>query len=335
MPPPSNVHARAAEPASAGRTVTALVRRPLSRDAEEFLSYLAVERGRAPTSLAAYRSDLASYEMFLEDRGLVVAEVSPRVIEDYMAYLAASGRRASSNARAFSAIRGLHRFCVDEANMATDPTEGLSGPRLAQAIPKALSEGDVQRLLDAVTGDEPRARRDRAILELLYATGMRISELAGLRLGDLDLARNTAVVFGKGSKERMVPFGRLAATALGAWLSAGGRQQMAPERWARRADEEAVFISSRGRRLSRQAVWSVVRAAAERSGLASRVTPHVLRHSCATHLLEHGADIRVVQEILGHAAITTTQLYTKVSGDLLRRAYEQSHPRARRQHTAK
>jgi integrase/recombinase XerD len=228
-----------------------------------------------------------------------------------------------------SAIRGLHRFCLDERGAPTDPTDGLRGPRLPQPIPKALNEAEIERLLSAAGGEDPRGRRDRAILELAYATGMRISELAGLRLSDIDLERSLAIAFGKGSKERVVPFGRQARAALESWLAAPGRPAMAPDRWARRADEEALFISTRGRRMSRQGIWVVVRAAAERAGLADRVSPHVLRHSCATHLLEHGADIRVVQELLGHAAITTTQLYTNVSSALLRRAYDDAHPRAR------
>jgi integrase/recombinase XerD len=157
---------------------------------------------------------------------------------------------------------------------------------------------------------------------------MRISELAGLRLTDVDLRRSLAVAFGKGSKERVVPFGRRARESLEQWLDRAGRPAMAPARWARRSDEEALFISTRGRRMTRQGIWVVVRAAAERAGLEDRVSPHVLRHSCATHLLEHGADIRVVQELLGHATITTTQLYTSVSSELLRRAYDDAHPRA-------
>jgi integrase/recombinase XerD len=304
-------------------------RRPLSRDAEEFLSYLAVERGRAPASIAAYRRDLRDYEEFLAGRDLPLVDVGPTVVEDYLAYLVASGRRATSNARSLAAVRGLHRFCVDERGASRDPTEGVAGPRLPQPIPKALSESDVELLLSAVVGDDPKARRDRAILELLYATGMRISELAALKLSDLDFDRQMALVFGKGSKERIVPFGRHALAALNDWLAPAGRGALAPDRWARRADEESLFISSRGRRMSRQTVWVVVRAAAEKVHLEDRVTPHVLRHSCATHLLEHGADIRVVQELLGHAAITTTQVYTRVSNDLLRRAYESAHPRAR------
>lgn len=310
-------------------------RSSLSRDAEEFLSFLAVERGRAAASVAAYRRDLRAYEEFLSYRGAAPFDAGPRAVEDYLAYLAASGRRASSNARALAAIRGLHRFCVDERGAVLDPTEGLAGPRLPQPIPKALSEADVELLLSAVVGDDPRARRDRSILELLYATGMRISELATLRLADLDLDRQMATVFGKGSKERLVPFGGHARAALLDWLGPGGRPAMAPKRWARRLDEESVMISSRGRAMSRQTIWVVVRAAARKVHLEEKVTPHVLRHSCATHLLEHGADIRVVQELLGHAAITTTQVYTRVSNELLRREYESAHPRARGRAPAK
>jgi integrase/recombinase XerD len=299
----------------------------LSRDAEEFLSYLTVERGRAPASISAYRRDLLAYERFLSERGVTLLEADVGLIEAYVALLSET-RRASSTARALAAVRGLHRFCVDERGAALDPTEGVSTPRVPQAIPKALSEAEVELLLSAVIGEDPRALRDRAILETLYATGMRISELAGLRLGDLDTGRGLAVVYGKGSKERLVPIGRQAVLALDTWLGSEGRNAMAPARWARRVDAEAVFISTRGRRMSRQAVWQVVRAAAMKVKLEDRVSPHVLRHSCATHLLEHGADIRVVQELLGHATITTTQVYTKVSPELLRRVYEKAHPRA-------
>ena len=290
----------------------------LSRDAEEFLSYLTVERGRAPASISAYRRDLLAYERFLSDRGVTVLEADVGLIEAYVALLSET-RRASSTARALAAVRGLHRFCVDERGATLDPTEGVSTPRIPQAIPKALSEAEVELLLSAVIGEDPRALRNRAILETLYATGMRISELAGLRLGDLDTGRGLAIVYGKGSKERLVPIGRQAVLALDAWLGSEGRDAMAPARWARRLDAEAVFISTRGRRMSRQAVWQVVRVAAMKVKLEDRVSPHVLRHSCATHLLEHGADIRVVQELLGHATITTTQVYTKVSPELLRR----------------
>ncbi len=308
---------------------------PLSIDAEEFLSYLAVERGRARASISAYRRDIRAYEEFLSERGLRLELAGSRDVEEYLSVLAASGRRATSNARALAAVRGLHRFCVDERGAPADPTEGLAGPRLPQPVPKALSEADVELLLSAVAGDDPKARRDRLILELLYATGMRISELAALRLGDVDLDRQMALVFGKGSKERLVPFGRHCRAALTAWLAPAGRPALAPERWARRADEESLLISSRGRCMSRQTIWTVVRSAAAKVHLEGRVSPHVLRHSCATHLLEHGADIRVVQELLGHAVITTTQVYTRVSNGLLRREYYSAHPRARSRPPAK
>ncbi len=299
------------------------------------MSFLTVERGRAAASIASYRRDLRAYEEFLRGRRLPLDGVTRVVVEDYLSFLSASGKRATSIARALAAIKGVHRFAVDELGFLSDPTQGVQTPRLPQPIPKALSEEEVELLLSAVVGDDPRARRDRAILELLYATGMRISELAGLRLSDIDPERQIAIVFGKGSKERVVPFGRHALKALQSWLSAGGRPAFAPTRWARRTDEEALFISSRGRRMTRQAAWVVVRRAAEKVHLEDKVTPHVLRHSCATHLLEHGANIRVVQELLGHAAITTTQVYTKVSNELLRREYEAAHPRARGRHQAK
>lgn len=297
-------------------------------DGEEFLSFLAVERGRAPASLAAYRRDLASYEAFLTGRGVALSEVTPRVLEDYLAFLAASGLAASSRARALAAVRGLHRFCQDERGVAGDPSEDVERPRVPSGLPKALSEEEVAVLLAGPAGDGPRALRDRAVLELLYSSGLRISELAGLSLGDVDPEEGLVVVVGKGDKQRLVPVGRHALGALAAWLGEGGRPRWARSGARRRADADALFLSARGRRLSRQAGWVIVREAALRAGLADKVSPHVLRHSFATHLLDHGADIRVVQELLGHASITTTQLYTKVSSERLRRAYLEAHPRA-------
>ncbi|HVB04753.1 MAG TPA: tyrosine recombinase [Acidimicrobiales bacterium] len=303
-------------------------RRPLSTDAEEYLSYLAVERGRAPNTIAAYRRDLAGYEEFLSGRGLALAAVTPAVLDDYLAFLATTGLAPATRSRAAVAVRGLHAFCTEERGHAVDPGAEVRGPRVPASLPKALTEEEVLRLLGAVTGDEPVALRDRAVLELLYASGLRISELAGLSLGDLDLRAGLVRVLGKGSKERIVPVGRHAAAALSAWLSPRGRERLAPARWRQRGDAEALFLSTRGRRTSRQAVWTVVHHAALAAGLADRVTPHVLRHSFATHLLDHGADIRVVQELLGHASIATTQIYTKVSPERLRRAYLAAHPRA-------
>ncbi len=182
-------------------------------------------------------------------------------------------------------------------------------------------------------GDEPLVRRDRAILEVLYGTGIRISEMVGLSLGDVDLDAALLRAFGKGSKERIVPLGRPARRALEAWLDPGGRGRVAPERFARRRDADAVFLNARGSRLTRQGAWLVVDRYARQIGLGSKLSPHVLRHSCATHMLDHGADIRAVQELLGHASISTTQVYTKVSTERLWRAYEAAHPRAFRSTT--
>ncbi len=305
-----------------------LSRRPLSRGAEEYLSWLAVERGRAANTLAAYRRDLASYEEFLELRRLNLEQVNESVVEDYVGFLRASGRKPTSVARAVVAVRGLHRFCLDEGTLASDPTGDLGAPRVPQGLPKALSEEEVSTLLDAVTGDDACDRRDRAILEVLYGAGLRISELVGLSLADLDVEAGTLRAFGKGSKERVVPIGRCAERALRAWLSPRGRDRLAPRRWARRGDAEAVFLNARGGRLTRQGAWGIVRRYGDRAGLGESLTPHVLRHSCATHMLDHGADIRVVQELLGHASIAPTQVYTRVSAERLRQVYDLAHPRS-------
>jgi integrase/recombinase XerD len=205
---------------------------------------------------------------------------------------------------------------------------------VADLLPKALSEEEVERLLGAVVGTGPAFLRDRALLEVLYGTGARVSEVVGLNLGDIADALETREVplirvYGKGSKERLVPLGRLAQQAVAQWLSGEGRPHFQPAKWRRRSDADAVFLNTRGGRLTRAGVFDVVKKYARRVGLSEQVSPHVLRHSCATHMLARGADIRVVQELLGHASIATTQRYTKVSPEHLRRAYEEAHPRAR------
>jgi integrase/recombinase XerD len=301
----------------------------LSRPSEEYLSWLAIERGRAVNTIAAYRRDLLAYEGWLAAQEIPITSVTEELVQSYVAELRGSGRRPSSVARALSAVRNLHRFLVDEGESALDPTGDVAAPRIPQGVPKALSEKEVGRLLDAVVGDDAVARRDRALLEVLYGTGLRISEAVGLSLGDIDADGHTILAFGKGSKERIVPLGRYAREALAAWLAPDGRGRLVPIRWGRRGDSEAVFLNRRGGRLTRQGAWGIVHHHGERAGLGDRLTPHVLRHSCATHMLDHGADIRVVQELLGHASIATTQLYTKVSTQRLRSVYEAAHPRAR------
>lgn len=299
---------------------------------EEFLSWLAVEKGRSSNTLLAYRRDLSAYGRFLTDGRIEAAEVTEGVVESYLGFLRTAGRAPSSVARALAAVRGYHRFMAVEAGAGStteDPAAAVDGPRVPSGLPKALSEDDVNSLLAAVTGDDPRARRNRAMLEVLYGCGLRASELVGLSLVDLDLDSGLLRAFGKGSKERVVPVGRLARQALTAWLGPGGRPELAPARWARRGDAEAVFLNIRGGRLSRQGAWAVVRQYSQRAGLVGSLSPHVLRHSCATHMLDHGADIRVVQELLGHSSISTTQVYTRVSNERLKRVYESAHPRAR------
>ena len=300
----------------------------LPLEAEEYLSWLATERGRSPNTLAAYRRDLRTYCDWLAAQGLAVGDVSEEVVTSYVAHLRDTGLADSSVKRAMVAVRSLHRFLAQEGDAADDPAADVAVPRVPQGLPKALSEAEVESLLAAVVGTDPIARRDRAILEVLYGTGLRISELVGLSLGDVDLGAGLVRAFGKGSKERIVPLGRLARGALEAWVHEG-RPAVEPTRWARRGDAEAVFLNARGGRLSRQGAWGIVRRYGDQVGLGHRLTPHVLRHSCATHMLDHGADVRTVQELLGHASVSTTQVYTMVSAERLRTVYETAHPRAR------
>lgn len=300
----------------------------LPLDAEEYLSWLVSERGRSANTISAYRRDLLAYWAWLRSLALPLDQVETATLEDYVACLRAQGRAPASVARALVAVRSLHRFLAEEGGASTDPGRAIDVPRVPRGLPKALSEEDVTTLIAAVTSSDPAGRRDRAILEVLYGTGLRISELVGLSLGDLDVEGGSLRAFGKGSKERIVPLVGMAREAVRDWLAPSGRGALEPERWKRRGDAEAVFLNARGGRLSRQGAWGVVRRYGNRVGLGDRLTPHVLRHSCATHLLDHGADIRIVQELLGHASITTTQIYTMVSTERLRSAWAAAHPRA-------
>lgn len=297
-------------------------------EAVEFLSWMASERGRAANTLAAYRRDLLGYAQWLQAHHRGLGDVTTGDLDRFTQERRGVAAPASV-ARQLAAVRMLHRFLVEEGHRADDPTAVLDGVKVPAGLPKPLSEEQVTSLLDAVTGTDPVARRDRAILELLYATGARISEVCGLDLGDLDLEHRTARLYGKGSKERLVPFGRAAAAALADWLGPSGRPHLEPDRWARRGDADAVFLNQRGGRIARQVAWAMVKRYGELAGIPTAdLSPHVLRHSCATHLLDHGADLRVVQELLGHASVSTTQVYTKVSQERLVQAYREAHPRA-------
>ena len=298
-------------------------------DRERFLTWMRVEQGRSDRTIEAYGRDIAQYESYLAKAKSNSRVVKPAVIEKYVGQLRANERAPKSIARQFAAIRMFHRFMLDEGLRTDNPTAFIDGVKVPSGIPKALSEEEVELLLNAVTGVDSLAVRDRALLEFLYATGARVSEACGLSMSDVDMESNVARVFGKGSKERVVPFGRHAKEALESWLGAGGRPMLCPQQWAKRDHADAVFLGARGTRLSRQAAWGIVRKYAMLAGIKSELSPHVLRHSCATHMLVHGADLRIVQELLGHASVSTTQVYTKVDNEVLFEMYRESHPRAR------
>ena len=300
-----------------------------SQEIEEFLDWLVVERGRSRNTVDAYRRDLTQYEMWLTTKKSDLASVSVAEIESFLAQRLKSGAAKSSLARQFASIRMLHRFMVEEGFRRDDPASLAEGVAKPAGIPKPLSEDEVSSVLASVTGDEPKDIRDRAVLEFLYATGARVSEVCGLNLADLDMEASLVRLFGKGAKERVVPFGSAAHAALETWL-VSGRPAMEPVQWRRRDDSQAVFLGGRGIRMTRQAAFLLVRDAGLRADLERELSPHALRHTCATHLLDHGADLRIVQELLGHASITTTQVYTRVSQERLWQVYADAHPRARR-----
>lgn len=295
-----------------------------------FLTWLSVEQGRSPRTIEAYRRDLASLTAYLELVGVTVDQCAASDLDSFVGMLRSQGRSAKTIARQLAAVRTFFKFAVAENLRADDPTAIIDGVSVPSGIPKALSEEEVSTLLASCTGDDSYARRDRALLEFLYATGARISEACGLSLSDLDMDQQLVRLFGKGSKERIVPFGAAAKRALEDWLSSGGRDVLSPRQWRTRADADAVFLGRGGRKISRQAAWNIVRKYALLAGIDKDISPHVMRHSCATHMLRHGADLRIVQELLGHASVSTTQVYTRVDNDLLFSTYAEAHPRARK-----
>ena len=295
---------------------------------EEFLTWMLTERGRSANTLAAYRRDLVAYCAWMGCGGSDVLTVTTHDLAGYLTQRKTQSA-PSSVARQLAAIRMLHRFLAEEGVRGDDPTGNLDGVRVPAGIPKPLPEHEVMALLDVIVGTDPVSLRDRAMVELLYATGARIGEVVGLNVGDVSVEHHAARLFGKGAKERLVPVGRVAVAAYSEWMGANGRTHLVPARWARRGDAEAVFLNQRGARLSRQSAWAIIRTYGTRAGISpERLSPHVLRHSCATHLLDHGADLRVVQELLGHVSVSTTQVYTKVSNERLVDAYRAAHPRA-------
>lgn len=302
----------------------------LAREFDRYLRHLAIERGLSANTVAAYRRDLTAFLTALAERGVTdAAQLEADAVRGYVVGLRerAQPLSASSTARVISSIRGFMRFLLEEGVIAADPSESLAAPKQPKRLPKALSHAQVEALLAATDGDDAVRMRDKALLELLYATGARVSEAVALDVDDLVGAEGTPElirVLGKGDKQRIVPVGSFARSAVEAYLV-----RARPLLAAGRRSTPALFLGARGARLSRQNAWLIIRAAAERAGLTVEVSPHSLRHSFATHLLAGGADVRVVQELLGHASVATTQLYTHVSIDSLRDAYQLSHPRAR------
>ena len=298
-------------------------------EVEEYLDWLVLEKGRSANTIDAYRLDLLDYLAFGADDGWSPADATPDGVLAWVRARLDAGLAAATVKRGLTVVRNFHRWLVLEELRPDDPTLTVELPQVPRGLPKALSQDQAAALVAAPPGGGPLARRDRAVLETLYGTGVRVSELVGLSLGDVDLAAASMRVLGKGAKERVLPLGRLALAALGDWLAPAGRGEMEPERWASRSDAEAVFLNRRGTRLSRQGVYQLVRRHGRDAGITAPLTPHVLRHSFATHLLDNGADIRVVQELLGHAKVTTTQIYTSVSRERLFQVYAEAHPRAR------
>ena len=314
---------------------------PLAAVIDRYLRHVTVERGLSANTVAAYRRDLDRYRLFLEERGTTdPAGVRSTDVSAFSGALRGEGAlTASSTARMLSSVRSLHRFLLEEGLVGEDVAREVKPPKLASRLPKAITIEQMERLLAATEGDDPLAIRDHALLELLYATGARISEVVGLNVDDvMSLGEDSGAdggaddtlpgdmirVTGKGDKQRLVPVGRFARTALDAYLV-----RVRPALSGRGKPTPALFLGRRGARMSRQNAWLIIRAAAERAGLEVEISPHTFRHSFATHLLAGGADVRVVQELLGHSSVATTQIYTLVTADTLRDMYTTSHPRAR------
>lgn len=290
---------------------------------QEFIDYLGHEKGLADNTLESYSRDLKQYYGFLSgDTATSLAGASQSTIVAYLMFLRKQGKATATIARRLAALKAFYQFLVKENYVASDPTDELSSPKLERKLPKVLTVEEVERLLAQPDASSPAGRRDKAMLELLYATGIRVSELVSLNVPDVDLKEGFVRCMGKGSKERVVPMGEIAVAALRGYLD-NARQKIIAD-----PKERAVFVNHHGKRLTRQGFWKIVKKYASQAQIRKEITPHTLRHSFATHLLENGADIRAVQEMLGHADISTTQIYTHVTKDRLKDVYAKSHPRA-------
>ncbi len=288
---------------------------------DTYLDYLAIEKGLAKNTLASYATDLRRFADHLKEKKITLDAVERIDIVRYFQRLRGAGLSARSVARALAAIRGMFRFLVSERALKHDPTENLENPKLWTTLPKSLQASEVEALLRAPDRSTPEGLRDAAMLELLYATGLRVSELIHVKIEDLVMDAGFLRTFGKGSKERIVPFGDAARDTIVAYMERGRPDLV-------KKPDPHLFLSRRGRPMSRQSFWMKIVRYARLAGITSHISPHVLRHSFATHLLENGADLRSVQMMLGHSDISTTQIYTHVSRARLRKMYDQFHPRA-------
>lgn len=287
---------------------------------DDYIQHVRVERGLSRHTVDGYAHDLGRFGAALVNDNLALDQADEVTVAGYLVTLSHQGLSARTQARALSSLRGFFRFLVQEGRLERDPTELLEGPRLLQKLPEVLSEDEILRLLAAPSGDKPNRVRDRAMLHTMYAAGLRVTELVDLDLGDVNLREGFVSALGKGNKRRIVPVGDHARDALATYL-AGVRP-----RWAK-PSSRACFVTARGKSMTRQSFWALVRKYARAAGIDKAISPHKLRHSFATHLLAGGADLRAVQTMLGHADISTTQIYTHVSGDQLRKMHERYHPR--------
>ncbi|MGI6357305.1 MAG: site-specific tyrosine recombinase XerD [Bacillota bacterium] len=290
---------------------------------EDYLAYLSVERGLAKNTLAAYGRDLRAYVRFLHSHSLTrLSDTSRETVRAYLEQLHNRGRAASTISRNLAAIKSFYQFMVREDRLSVDPTEHLQSPKVEKRLPHVMSLTEVEALLSQPSSDEPASQRDKAMLEVLYATGIRVSELVSLDTNDINLEVGYLRCLGKGNKERIVPLGSVAIRALSHYLEQGRPKLV------RSSGEMALFVNQHGRRLTRQGFWKIIKRYAKEAKIEDSITPHTLRHSFATHLLENGADLRSVQEMLGHADISTTQIYTHVTRNRLKEVYLKAHPRA-------
>lgn len=297
-----------------------------------FEAHIDVERGLSAATVNAYASDLKRYISWLRSKGITgLGAVTRRDVEDYVAFLDGEGESARSKARRLASVHEFHKFAAFDGAVDADVAAAVKAPKAASTLPDVLTIDEVARLLDAASvggSTDPVALRDKALLEFMYATGARVSEAVGVNLDDVDVDERMARLMGKGGKQRLVPLGSYACRALQAYVNAG-RPSLERRCGQRPPERRAVFLNKRGARLSRQSVWEIIRLAGRRARIDRPLHPHTLRHSFATHLIQGGADVRTVQELLGHASVTTTQIYTHVSPESLIEAYLTSHPRAR------